>query len=338
MSDFLRAARYTDQKNPLPHQIAAWHWAWSVMTIDHREQFLELFRAAVDDKQGDVANSWPGVMAAAKQGGARFPELVAAQWALESGWGKHITGRHNYFGQKGPGTIVPTQEVINGQTVTVQAEFLDFRSLREGVQYLIDRWHLDFKASDRVYRGVNHAPNRDAAAQALVAEGYATDPQYAAKLITLMNQHAPQAQQQPPARLTPSSPFTNRITPHIRIGEFALDQPARRFVAQHQVDTAAELAAFLERVRGVFGGKPVVITSGFRPAAVNRAVGGATQSEHLYAAAGEGAVDFLIEGADIHAVQRWCDEHWPRSLGLGAPKGFVHLGRRADGKRRRWTY
>lgn len=147
---------------------------------------------------------------------------------------------------------------------------------------------------------------------------------------------APQVQQQP-AKLSPSSPFSARITPHIRIGEFALDQEARRFDHQHQVDTAAELAAFLERTRRQFGGKPLIITSGYRPPAVNRAVGGASASEHLYSKPGVGAVDFWIDGADMMAVQRWCDEEWPFSLGYAAPK-FIHLGRRADGQRRRWDY
>jgi len=37
------------------------------------------------------------------------------------------------------------------------------------------------------------------------------------------------------------------------------------------------------------------------------------------------------------AVQAWCDKEWPFSLGYAAP-AFIHLGRRADGKRRRWDY
>ncbi len=139
------------------------------------------------------------------------------------------------------------------------------------------------------------------------------------------------------AKLTPASPFSARITPHIRIGEFALDQEARRFDHQHQVDTAAELAAFLERVRGAFGGKPVVITSGYRPPAINRSVGGASQSEHLYNAPGVGAVDFYIAGADMMAVQRWCDKEWSFSLGYAAPQ-FIHLGVRAGRPRVRWDY
>jgi GH24 family phage-related lysozyme (muramidase) len=142
--------------------------------------------------------------------------------------------------------------------------------------------------------------------------------------------------QQP--KLSPPSPFSALITPHITLGEFALNEEARRFTHQHQIATAAELAAFLERVRVAFGGKPVIITSGYRPAAINKSVGGASSSEHLYNAPSVGAVDFYIQGADINAVQAWCDKEWPCSVGYGAPKGFVHLGIRAGRPRVRWTY
>jgi hypothetical protein len=138
------------------------------------------------------------------------------------------------------------------------------------------------------------------------------------------------------AKLRPSSPFTARITPHIRLGEFALDQEARRFETQGQLDIAAELAAFLERVRAQFGGKPIVVTSGYRPPAINAQVGGASNSEHLYKP-GCGAVDFVIEGADMMAVQRWCDQNWPYSLGYAAPQ-FIHLGIRNSRAKVRWDY
>ena len=144
--------------------------------------------------------------------------------------------------------------------------------------------------------------------------------------------------QQQPAKLSPNSPFTARITPHIRIGEFALDQEARRFQHQYQIDTAAELASFLERVRRNFGDKPIVITSGYRPPAINKQVGGASSSEHLYNAPGVGAVDFYVHGEDIYKVQDWCDKNWPFSLGYGAPKGFAHLGVRTGRPRVRWEY
>jgi GH24 family phage-related lysozyme (muramidase) len=138
------------------------------------------------------------------------------------------------------------------------------------------------------------------------------------------------------AKLRPSSSFSARITPHIRLGEFALDQEARRFETQGQLDIAAELAAFLERVRSQFGGKPIMITSGYRPPAINAQVGGASNSEHLYKP-GCGAVDFVIEGADMMAVQRWCDQNWPYSLGYAAPQ-FIHLGIRNSRAKVRWDY
>lgn len=145
-------------------------------------------------------------------------------------------------------------------------------------------------------------------------------------------------QQQGPAKLSPNSAFTARITPHITLGEFALNQEARRFDHQYQVDTAAELAAFLERARIRFGGKPVIITSGYRPRAINTAVGGSSGSEHLYNAPDVGAVDFYIREVNINHVQDWCDANWPYSLGYGAPKGFVHLGMRQGRPRVRWDY
>jgi uncharacterized protein YcbK (DUF882 family) len=144
--------------------------------------------------------------------------------------------------------------------------------------------------------------------------------------------------QQEPAKLTPKSSFDSRLTPNIRLGEFALDREERRFHHQFQVDTAAELAAFLQRVRRAFGNRPIVITSGYRPAAINRLIGGASGSEHLYAKPNVGAVDFYVAGADIKAVERWCDREWPYSLGYGSSKGFVHLGIRESRPEVRWDY
>lgn len=148
---------------------------------------------------------------------------------------------------------------------------------------------------------------------------------------------AGQPPEQTPGRVRPGDPFTTRLSAHFTLGELALGQEARRFTAQHQVDTAAELVAFLERVRSCFG-KPVIITSGYRPPAINRSVGGASSSEHLYDAPSVGAVDFYVDGVDIQRVQAWCDKEWPYSLGYGAPKGFVHLGIRRGRPRLRWDY
>lgn len=137
---------------------------------------------------------------------------------------------------------------------------------------------------------------------------------------------------------TPTSPFSHRVTPHITAGEFAKNQEARRFRTLEQCQTATRLAEFMERARAHFGGKPVIITSGYRPPAVNRRVGGASRSEHLYNGAGVGAVDFYIKGVSVYMVQDYCDDHWPYSVGYGAAKGFVHLGIRSGSPRVRWDY
>ena len=187
MSNFLQAARHTNPSSPLPHQDAAWQWAWEQLTKEQQTEFLEMFRAAVPTKQDDGPISWQGVATMAREAGARFPELVAAQWALESGWGKHTSGKNNFFGLKGSGTTVGTTEYVNGQKVSIKDSFIDFPSARACISYLVERWYKDFQR----YKGVNNAANREDAARMLQKEGYATDPRYAEKLIDLMRNNAP---------------------------------------------------------------------------------------------------------------------------------------------------
>jgi len=173
-----------------PHQLAAWQWLDDALTAEQRMEFALLFRSAPIAKAGiGVANTWDGILAAANKAGAAFPELVAAQWALESAWGKKPSGHHNYFGLKGGGTSTETREFVNGDWITVTDDFLNFPDVSTCVQYLVDRWYKNFKS----YTGINFQQNRNAAAKALVAQGYATDPSYSEKLIALMNEQSPVA-------------------------------------------------------------------------------------------------------------------------------------------------
>jgi len=143
--------------------------------------------------------------------------------------------------------------------------------------------------------------------------------------------------QQPMPKFAPTAPFSTLITPHIAYGELTLNEERRRFVNQGQCDIAAELCAFIEKARAQFGNKPVIITSGHRPPAINQEAGGASNSEHLYKT-GCGAIDFYIQGVPVKMLQDWCDKEWRYSLGYGAPMGFVHLGIRASRQRVRWNY
>jgi hypothetical protein len=134
----------------------------------------------------DYPNTWDGVKAAAQACGAKFPELVAAQWQLESAGGTAISGKNNFWGLKGSGTACGTTEVYNGETVHITASFIDFPSLKAGVNYLVSRWYLDYQG----YQGVNHAATANDAARELKRQGYATDPSYPEKLIRIMSEHA----------------------------------------------------------------------------------------------------------------------------------------------------
>ena len=130
--------------------------------------------------------SWFDISTMASKAGAKYPELVAAQWALESGWGSSVSGKNNYFGLKGTGTRRQTKEFVNGKEITIVDEFKDFISADECVEYLVDRWHKDWKE----YKGVNNATSRENAAKMLVTQGYATDPKYAEKLVDIMNKNS----------------------------------------------------------------------------------------------------------------------------------------------------
>jgi hypothetical protein len=174
----------------LPHQKAAvLKLARHIRQMDHgllhdSAEWVEDFRTQPD--------SWATIRELAAKAGAKHPDLVAAQWALESGWGTVMSGRNNPFGLKGEGTVKPTTEVINGAEVPVDAEFKDFASIKAAVEHLVSRWYKDFTApGGKEYQGVNRAASRDEAARLLVKEGYATDPDYAKKLIKLMDDNAP---------------------------------------------------------------------------------------------------------------------------------------------------
>lgn len=129
-----------------------------------------------------LESSWESISQLACECGAKYPELVAAQWALESGWGCHQSGTHNYFGLKGPGTSLITREVYDSEEKYIYDSFINFSSLKESVQYLVDRWYKDYKD----YKGVNNCTNPEAGAYTLQFQGYATDPMYATSLIKLM--------------------------------------------------------------------------------------------------------------------------------------------------------
>jgi hypothetical protein len=135
---------------------------------------------------GTKAEKWVQFREYGKIAGAKYPNLVAAQFALESGWGTALSAQHNYFGIKAAegesATTSNTREVINGQSVYMDEPFKNFASPQDAVNHLVKQWYKDYKG----YKGVNNAGDVYAAASMLKSEGYATDPNYAPHLQDLV--------------------------------------------------------------------------------------------------------------------------------------------------------
>ena len=112
-----------------------------------------------------------------------FAEYLVAQDALESGWGKHQSGKNNFGGIKlvgaGKGSAKKTQE-WNGRTMeTVSAKFRDFDSLQDYVNYKINL------VGNKNYNVFAYSPNQYFSR--VKAEGYATDPNYVSKMNQMLN-------------------------------------------------------------------------------------------------------------------------------------------------------
>ena len=102
--------------------------------------------------------------------------LAGAVFALESARGTQPSGRNNFFGIKGSGTVRTTTE-YEGQVI--QAQFKDYDN---GLQSVADFGQL---LKQPRYAAVRAAKTPREAAIALKEAGYATDPQYANKMIRL---------------------------------------------------------------------------------------------------------------------------------------------------------
>ena len=111
-----------------------------------------------------------------------FAEYLVAQDALESGWGKHQSGKNNFGGIKlvgtGKGSTKKTKE-WNGRTMeTVSAKFRDFDSLQDYVNYKINL------VGNSNYNVFAYSPNQYF--NRMKAGGYATDPNYVSKMNQML--------------------------------------------------------------------------------------------------------------------------------------------------------
>lgn len=121
--------------------------------------------------------------------------LILAQAALESGWGQRQIPRENgepsfnIFGVKatsdwkGPTTEITTTEYENGEAVKVKAKFRVYSSYLEALSD-----YVGMLTRNKRYAAVTSAATAEQGAQALQNAGYATDPHYARKLTSMIQQ------------------------------------------------------------------------------------------------------------------------------------------------------
>ncbi|RUR31026.1 flagellar assembly peptidoglycan hydrolase FlgJ [Vreelandella andesensis] len=150
---------------------------------DHVQRFLTTLAAPAQ-----AASNATGVPA----------ELILAQAALETGWGRHEIATqhggnsHNLFGIKagshwqGKTTDIVTHEYIGGRRTQIVDSFRVYDSFEHAFTD-----YAKLIGNNPRYAGVVQAADAHQAAHELQRGGYATDPQYANKLVAVMNTMGP---------------------------------------------------------------------------------------------------------------------------------------------------
>ena len=143
---------------------------------DDQRQYIEFYNMAVE-------------------AGNDFPEMVAAQASLESGHGKSELAMkyNNPLGIKvnRPSEIEQGQEAVQMST----KEFVDGKEIEAKEPFRVyDNMAQSFvgykeKVAAERYDAIREATTKEEYAQAIQASGYATDPDYASKIINIANRY-----------------------------------------------------------------------------------------------------------------------------------------------------
>ena len=111
------------------------------------------------------------------------PRIVVAQAALETGWGKSVKG-NNLFGIKShgkkDGLMMQTHEVVDGERINVRDSFRQYDSYDESIAD-----YGSFLQQNKRYKPMLQAATLQEQVEALGKSGYATDPEYADKVMSI---------------------------------------------------------------------------------------------------------------------------------------------------------
>jgi len=156
------------------------------------EPAVSLQTASLNTPQEFVRQLWPHARAASEKLGVA-PEVILAQAALETGWGKkvnkHASGESSYnlFNIKADGRwqgesiSVATLEFRQGVAVRETAKFRAYASYEESFADFV----TFIKTGPRYQPALAVASDAESFTRELSAAGYATDPEYANKIMRI---------------------------------------------------------------------------------------------------------------------------------------------------------
>lgn len=154
-----------------------------------------------DSPDAFVQDLWPHAQQAGAQLGVP-PEVLVAQSALETGWGRSVPSRADgsnsftLFGIKadagwhGDQVKVPTLEFRNGAMHREQASFRAYDSVGQA----FDDYVRFIQSHPRYRQALEKGYDPDSYARELQQAGYATDPDYASKISRVRQSEPIQAQ------------------------------------------------------------------------------------------------------------------------------------------------
>jgi flagellar protein FlgJ len=156
------------------------------------KSFQSFKSAAFSDAQSFIETLYPAAQQAAEQLGLD-PKALLAQAAIETGWGKHMIhntsgqNSHNLFGIKadrrwqGDRAMVDTIEFEQGVAATKKAPFRMYDSFSESMQDYVGF----VKQNPRYEEAIKQTKSVESYFSELQKAGYATDPEYANKVIAV---------------------------------------------------------------------------------------------------------------------------------------------------------
>ena len=119
-----------------------------------------------------------------------LPSVMLAQSILESNWGRSELSReyNNYFGikavKKDQGIVFETEEYVDGESGRYMENFKKYSSKKESFEH-----YAKLLSTAKRYEKVKTAKNYKEAAKYIKEGGYATDPSYADKIISVVEKY-----------------------------------------------------------------------------------------------------------------------------------------------------